>query len=58
MLGRRERAGAQKAALLTPDFIASAAADNASDPQARWLLNQPRSVRESYLHDVIEPKLR
>lgn len=46
--------GAQKAALLAPDFIASAAADNTSDPQARWLLNQPHAVRESYVHSVLE----
>jgi hypothetical protein len=40
--------------LLAPDFVASAAADNTGDPQARWLLNQPHAVRESYVHAVLD----
>lgn len=46
--------GVERSALLAPDFIASAAAGATNDPQARWLLNRPKSVRESYVNDVID----
>jgi hypothetical protein len=48
--------GAERSALLAPDFIASAAANATNDPQAKWLLHQPKPVRESYVHQVIDAK--
>jgi hypothetical protein len=47
-------AGVERSALLAPDFVASAAANATNDPQARWLLRQPKPVRESYVHEVID----
>ena len=44
----------ERSALLAPDFIASAAANATDDQQARWLLNQPKPIRESYVNDVLE----
>ena len=46
--------GVEKRALLAPDFIASAAANTTDDPQAKWLLNQPKPVRESYVREVLD----
>jgi hypothetical protein len=46
--------GVERSALLAPDFIARAAAGATDDPQAKWLLNQPRPVRESYVRDVLD----
>lgn len=46
--------GAERAALLAPDFVASAAAGATDDPQAKWLLHQPHDVRESYVHAVLD----
>jgi hypothetical protein len=46
--------GAERSALLAPDFIASAAASATSDPQAKWLLKQPKPVRESYVNEVLD----
>ena len=46
--------GVERSALLAPDFVARAAAGATDDPQARWLLNQPKPVRESYVRDVID----
>jgi hypothetical protein len=34
--------------------VASAAANATNDPQAKWLLNQPKPVRESYVNEVLE----
>ena len=48
--------GVERSALLAPDFIASAAANTTDDPQAKWLLNRPKSVRESYVRVVIDAK--
>jgi hypothetical protein len=47
---------AERSALLAPDFIASAAAGATNDPQARWLLNQAKPLRESYVNEVLEGK--
>jgi hypothetical protein len=46
--------GVERRALLAPDFIASAAANTTDDPQAKWLLNQPKPVRESYVRVVLD----
>ena len=48
--------GRERSALLAPDFIAGTAAEATNDPQAKWLLNQPKSVRESYVHEVLDKK--
>jgi hypothetical protein len=37
-----------------PAFIRRAAASRARDPEERWMLTQPREVRESYVREVIE----
>jgi hypothetical protein len=47
-------ASTERSALLSPDFVARAAASATSDPQAKWLLNQPKQVRESYVNDVLD----
>src|SRR3954451_10142256 len=44
--------GVERPALLAPDFVARAARATTQEPQARWLLGQPHSVRESYVHEV------
>jgi hypothetical protein len=44
----------ERQALLAPDFVASAAANATDDPQAEWLLNQPKAVRQSYVDVVID----
>ena len=49
-------AGVERSALLAPDFIASAAAGATDDPQAKWLLNQPRPVRQGYVREVLDKK--
>ena len=46
--------GVERSALLAPDFVASAAAGATDDPQAKWLLNQPKPVRESYVREVLD----
>ena len=46
--------GVERSALLAPDFVAAAAANATNDPQARWLLHQPKPVRESYVHEVLD----
>jgi hypothetical protein len=46
--------GLERRVLLAPDFVASAAARATDDRQARWLLNQPKPVRESYVRVVID----
>jgi hypothetical protein len=46
--------GVERSALLAPDFVARAAARTTDDPQAKWLLHQPKSVRESYVHSVLD----
>ena len=48
--------GVERSALLAPDFVARAAAGATNDPQAKWLLNQPKPVRESYVHEVLDAK--
>jgi hypothetical protein len=48
--------GIERSALLAPDFIAGTAAEATNDPQAKWLLNQPKPVRESYVHEVLDKK--
>jgi hypothetical protein len=52
----RGAGGVQRTVLLGPDFLARAAAETTSDPQAQWLLRQPGGVRSSYVHEVIDRK--
>lgn len=39
--------------LLAPDSVARAAAARARRPEERWLLRQPRRVRESFAREVL-----
>ena len=43
-----------KAVLLGPAALARAAATRATEPEERWLLRQPRSVRVSYVRKVLD----
>ena len=43
-----------KAVLLGPAAVARMAARRASEPEARWLLQQTRAVRTSYVRQVLE----
>jgi hypothetical protein len=42
----------ERGVLLAPDFLSRAAAKRAALPEERWLLAQPREVRESYVREV------
>jgi hypothetical protein len=37
-----------------PGFLRKAAASQASDPVERWMLRQPRRVRDSYVREVLD----
>jgi hypothetical protein len=37
-----------------PGFIRRAAASQARDPVEQWMLRQPRTVRDSYVREVID----
>ena len=37
-----------------PAFVRRAAASQARDPVERWMLTQPRRVRDSYVREVID----
>jgi hypothetical protein len=37
-----------------PAFVRRAAASQARDPVERWMLRQPRRVRDSYVREVID----
>jgi hypothetical protein len=37
-----------------PAFVRKAAASQARDPVERWMLGQPRAVRDSYVREVID----
>ena len=43
----------ERALLVAPDRVARAAAPRAGRPEERWLLLQPRAVRESYARQVL-----
>jgi hypothetical protein len=43
---------AERQILVAPDAVARAAAPLAPDPQARWMLRQPRVVRRSFAEEV------
>jgi hypothetical protein len=40
--------------LRAPGFLRKAAASQADEPEERWMLNQPKRVRESYLREVLD----
>ena len=42
--------------LLGPDVLSRAAASRVATPEEGWMLRQSRSVRESYVRDVIDPR--
>lgn len=50
---RRSASLLQRAVLLAPDRVARSVASRATDPRERWMLLQPRSVRESYVREVL-----
>ena len=43
-----------RAVLTSPDFVARGLAAAEQDPQRRWILRRPRSVRRSFVKDVID----
>ena len=43
-----------RSVLLGPDFVTRAAARTARTPEEAWMLRQPRSVRESYVREVLD----
>ena len=44
----------ERQVLLAPDAVARAAASMVRGPAERWMLRQPRSVRRSYVFEVLE----
>ena len=44
---------AERRVLLAPDAVARAALPLAPDVESRWMLRQPRSVRRSYVEEVL-----
>jgi hypothetical protein len=40
--------------LRSPGFLRRAAASQAREPEERWMLQQPRAVRDSYVREVID----
>jgi hypothetical protein len=46
-------ASAERQVLLAPDTVARAAARMAREPEQRWMLCQPRSVRRSFCEEVL-----
>jgi hypothetical protein len=40
--------------LLGPDVVAKAAAGRVNQCEQAWMLCQPRAVRQSYVHDVLD----
>ena len=44
----------QRAILLGPDRVARTVARMRQDPMERWMLCQPRDVRESYVFEVFD----
>jgi hypothetical protein len=45
---------AERAVLLAPDAVARAAALGARHPEQRWMLCQPRTVRRSFVEEVVD----
>lgn len=40
--------------LRAPGFLRRAAASQADEPEQRWMLSQPKSVRQSYVREVLD----
>ena len=40
--------------LRAPGFLRRAAASQAEEPEQRWMLAQPKAVRESYVREVLD----
>jgi hypothetical protein len=49
-----ELSRAQRAVLSAPAALTRPLAAVTRDPEQRWMLSQPRAVRISYLHDIID----
>ena len=43
---------AERQVLVAPDVVAKAAAAMAPDPEARWMLRQPRRLRREFAEEV------
>jgi hypothetical protein len=55
MAGRIDSGGVsttERRVLTAPDAVARAAARFAPDPEQRWMLSQPREVRQSFAREV------
>jgi hypothetical protein len=52
--GSTTRRRLERRVLLGPSFLRRAAASRASAPEERWMLSQPRAVRESYVSEVLD----
>ena len=46
--------GLERAVLTGPDMVARAVAKTVDAPEQRWLLRQPRTVRCSFVEEVID----
>jgi hypothetical protein len=57
-LTARGRPFVDRAVLLAPAAVARTAASRARRPEERWLLRQPRSVRASYVREVLDSRGR
>ena len=53
---RSSSSPSERRVLLAPDAVARAAIPLAPDAEARWMLRQPRAVRESFVRRVLEKR--
>lgn len=44
----------ERGVLLSPGLVRRAATGRARNPEERWILGQPKAVRESYVRDVFD----
>jgi hypothetical protein len=51
---RAQPTGLARRVLLAPNVVARAAARAAAEREQAWILCQPRSVRESYVRQVVD----
>lgn len=51
---RRQPTGFARRMLLAPNLVARAAARASAEREQAWMLSQPRSVRESYVREVVD----
>jgi hypothetical protein len=46
----------EREVLLAPDVVARTAGMAAAEPAQRWMLSQPRSIRRTYVNEVLDPR--